>query len=131
MLNVERARLDKMLANNEILALIKALGVGIEDSFSLDGLRYGRIIIMTDADVDGSHIATLLMTFFFRYMKPVVDAGHAYLGRRCLSWCGKGAKPVFIYDESELDVVLDAEIARRQKDPGRRWLGNDSAKPAL
>ena len=66
---MERARLNKMLANNEILALIKALGVGTEDSFSLDGLRYGRIIIMTDAGVDGSRIAALLMTFFFRYME--------------------------------------------------------------
>ena len=117
-LNVERARLDKMLANNEILALIKALGVGIEDSFSLDGLRYGRIIIMTDADVDGSHIATLLMTFFFRYMKPVVDAGHVYLAKPPLfELVRQGRKnSVFIYDESELDVVLDAEIARRQKE---------------
>ena len=117
-LNVERARLDKMLANNEILALIKALGVGIEDSFSLDGLRYGRIIIMTDADVDGSHIATLLMTFFFRYMKPVVDAGHVYLAKPPLfELVRQGRKnSVFIYDESELDVVLDAEIARRAKE---------------
>jgi len=117
-LNVERARLDKMLANNEILALIKALGVGIEDSFSLDGLRYGRIIIMTDADVDGSHIATLLMTFFFRYMKPVVDAGHVYLAKPPLfELVRQGRKnSVFIYDEAELDVVLDAEIARRQKE---------------
>ena len=117
-LNVERASLDKMLANNEILALIKALGVGIEDSFSLDGLRYGRIIIMTDADVDGSHIATLLMTFFFRYMKPVVDAGHVYLAKPPLfELVRQGRKnSVFIYDESELDVVLDAEIARRQKE---------------
>jgi DNA gyrase subunit B len=107
-----------MLANNEILALIKALGVGIEDSFSLDGLRYGRIIIMTDADVDGSHIATLLMTFFFRYMKPVVDAGHVYLAKPPLfELVRQGRKnSVFIYDESELDVVLDAEIARRQKE---------------
>ena len=80
-LNVERARLDKMLANNELLSLIKALGVGIEESFDLSGLRYDRIIIMTDADVDGSHISTLLLTFFFRFMRPVIDGGHLYLAK--------------------------------------------------
>jgi DNA gyrase subunit B len=117
-LNVERARLDKMLANNEILSLIKALGVGIEDSFSIDGLRYHRIVIMTDADVDGSHIATLLMTFFFRYMKEVVDGGHVYLAKPPLFELVKQGKKnnIFIYDESELDVVLDAEIERRRKE---------------
>ncbi|MFA5004207.1 MAG: DNA topoisomerase (ATP-hydrolyzing) subunit B [Candidatus Saccharimonadales bacterium] len=117
-LNVERARLDKMLANNEILSLIKALGVGIEESFSLDGLRYHRIIIMTDADVDGSHIATLLLTFFFRFMKPVVDGGHVYLAKPPLFELVKTGRKnsVFIYDESELDVVLDATIAARKKE---------------
>lgn len=117
-LNVERARLDKMLANNEIVSLIKALGVGIEDSFDIAGLRYDRIIIMTDADVDGSHISTLLMTFFFRYMKEVVDGGHVYLAKPPLfELVRQGRKnPVFIYDEAELDVVLDAEIARRKKE---------------
>src|SRR6195952_1151012 len=124
-LNVERARLDKMLANNEILSLIKALGVGIEDSFDVAGLRYGRIIIMTDADVDGSHISTLLMTFFFRYMKPVVDGGHLYLAKPPLfELVRPGRKnPVFVYDEAELDVVLDAEIARRAKE-GLKVIGS-------
>jgi DNA gyrase subunit B len=116
-LNVERARLDKMLANNEILSLIKALGVGIEDSFDVAGLRYDRIIIMTDADVDGSHISTLLMTFFFRYMKAVVDGGHVYLAKPPLFELVKPGRKsqVFIYDESELDEVLDKEINRRKK----------------
>ncbi|HSD56327.1 MAG TPA: DNA gyrase subunit B, partial [Candidatus Saccharimonadales bacterium] len=114
-LNVERARLDKMLANNEILSLIKALGVGIEDSFDIGGLRYDRIIIMTDADVDGSHISTLLMTFFFRYMKEVVDGGHLYLAKPPLFELVKPGRKssVFIYDEKELDVVIDATIAKR------------------
>jgi DNA gyrase subunit B len=117
-LNVERARLDKMLANNEILSLVKALGVGIEDSFSIDGLRYHRIVIMTDADVDGSHIATLLMTFFFRYMREVVDGGHVYLAKPPLFELVKQGKKgnIFIYDEAELDVIIDAEIERRQKE---------------
>jgi DNA gyrase subunit B len=117
-LNVERARLDKMLANNEILSLIKALGVGIEDSFDINGLRYDRIIIMTDADVDGSHISTLLMTFFFRYMKEVVDGGHVYLAKPPLFELVKPGRKnnVFIYDEAELEVILEKEIERRKKD---------------
>lgn len=117
-LNVERARLDKMLANNEILSLIKALGVGIEDSFDVNGLRYNRIIIMTDADVDGSHISTLLMTFFFRYMKPVVDGGHLYLAKPPLFELVKAGRKVskFIYDEDELVEYLDQKIEERKKE---------------
>lgn len=117
-LNVERARLDKMLGNNEILSLIKALGVGIEESFDVNGLRYDRIIIMTDADVDGSHISTLLLTFFFRFMQPVIDGGHLYLAKPPLFELVKPGRKssVFIYDEEELDVVLDKEIERRQKE---------------
>lgn len=117
-LNVERARLDKMLANNEIVSLIKALGVGIEESFDIAGLRYDRIIIMTDADVDGSHISTLLMTFFFRYMKEVVDGGHVYLAKPPLFELVRSSRknPVFIYDEAELDIALDAAIAVRKKE---------------
>ena len=117
-LNVERARLDKMLANNEILSLIKALGVGIEDSFDLNGLRYGRIIIMTDADVDGSHISTLLLTFFFRFMQPVIDAGHIYLAKPPLFELVKPGRKssVFIYDEAELESTLDAVIAKRKEE---------------
>ncbi len=116
-LNVERARMDKMLANNEILALIKAIGVGIEDSFDINGLRYDRIIIMTDADVDGSHISTLLMTFFFRYMKEVVDGGHVYLAKPPLFELVKPGRKSseFVYDEDELQVVLDKAIAKRKE----------------
>jgi DNA gyrase subunit B len=106
-----------MLANNELVSLIKALGVGIEDSFDVAGLRYDRIIIMTDADVDGSHISTLLMTFFFRFMKPVVDGGHLYLAKPPLFELVTSGKKdnVFIYDEAELDVVLADTIAARKK----------------
>jgi len=118
-LNVERARLDKMLANNEILAIIKAFGVGIGDSFNIDGLRYHRIIIMTDADVDGSHISTLLLTFFFRYMKEVVDGGHIYLAKPPLFELVKPGRKnsIFIYDESELETQL-AEIIQKRKAEG-------------
>jgi len=115
-LNVERARLDKMLANNEILNLIKAMGVGIEDSFSIDSLRYHRVIIMTDADVDGSHISTLLLTFFFRFMKPVIDNGHLYLAKPPLFELVKPGRKssIFIYDEAELETTLDEIIAKRK-----------------
>jgi len=117
-LNVERARLDKMLANNEILSLIKALGVGIEDSFDINGLRYDRIIVMTDADVDGSHISTLLLTFFFRFMKEVVDGGHIYLAKPPLFELVKAGRKtsVFIYDEAELEEVIDRTIEERKKE---------------
>ncbi len=117
-LNVERARLDKMLANNEIVSLIKALGVGIEDSFNIENLRYSRVIIMTDADVDGSHISTLLLTFFFRFMRPIIDGGHLFLAKPPLFELvspGK-TKNVMIYNEEDLDKVLDQRIADRQKE---------------
>ncbi len=131
-LNVERARLDKMLANNEILSLIKALGVGIEDSFDVSGLRYGRIIIMTDADVDGSHISTLLMTFFFRYMKPVVDGGHLYLAKPPLFELVKPGRKSskFIYDEDELGVFLDKVIEERTKEGAKINLDDERYKQA-
>lgn len=131
-LNVERARLDKMLANNEILSLIKALGVGIEESFDVGGLRYDRIIIMTDADVDGSHISTLLLTFFFRFMKPVVDGGHLYLAKPPLFELVKPGRKssIFIYDESELERVLDKEIARRTAEGLKVEEGSERYKQA-
>lgn len=113
-LNTERARLDKMLANREIVSLIKGLGVGIGDQFDISGLRYNRIIIMTDADVDGSHIATLLMTFFFRYMREVVEGGHIYLAKPPLFLVKQGAnKRTYAYNEEELDNKLNEIIAER------------------
>jgi DNA gyrase subunit B len=131
-LNVERARLDKMLANNEILNLIKAMGVGIEESFSLDGLRYDRIIIMTDADVDGSHISTLLLTFFFRFMQPVIDGGHIYLAKPPLFELVKPGRKssVFIYDEDELEKVLDATIEKRKQDGSKVSVEEDRYRQA-
>lgn len=117
-LNVERARLDKMLANNEIVSLIKALGVGIEESFDIGGLRYDRVIIMTDADVDGSHISTLLLTFFFRFMKPLIDGGHLYLAKPPLFELVKSGKSgnVLIYNEEDLDRTIEERISERKKE---------------
>jgi DNA gyrase subunit B len=131
-LNVERARLDKMLANNEIVSLIKAMGVGIEESFDVAGLRYDRIIIMTDADVDGSHISTLLMTFFFRFMKPVVDGGHLYLAKPPLFELVKPGRKssIFIYDEDQLETVLDEIIAKRKKEGTKVNQEDDRTKQA-
>ncbi len=131
-LNVERARLDKMLANNEIVSLIKALGVGIEDSFDLSGLRYHRIIIMTDADVDGSHISTLLLTFFFRFMRQVVDGGHLYLAKPPLFELVKSGKAgnVFIYDEEDLDRILEELIAARKTEGAKINLEDEKYRQA-
>ena len=113
-LNVERARLDKMLANQEILNLIKALGVGIEDQFDMEGLRYERIIIMTDADVDGAHIRTLLMTLFFRHMRPVLEAGHIYAAQPPLYAISAGKKKQYAYTDEERDEILTSLIEERK-----------------
>jgi DNA gyrase subunit B len=114
-LNVERARLDKMLNNNEIVSLIRALGVGIDEQFDIQGLRYDRIIIMTDADVDGSHISTLLMTFFFRYMREVVERGHIYLAKPPLFLLRTGAnKKYYAYSDEERDNIIQQLIDDRK-----------------
>lgn len=115
-LNVERARLDRMLNNNEIVSLIKAMGVGIADQFDVAGLRYHRIIIMTDADVDGSHISTLLLTFFFRYMKEVVDGGHIYLAKPPLFLLkASGNKRWYAYSDEERDDIIRQLIEERKE----------------
>ncbi len=116
-LNVERARLDKMLANNEIVSLIKAMGVGIEEQFDIEGLRYDKIIIMTDADVDGSHIRTLLLTFFFRHMLPVIERGHLYIAQPPLFAISSGKKKTYAYSDEERDKIIDKSIADK-KDRG-------------
>lgn len=113
-LNTERARLDKMFANKEIVAMIQAFGVGIGESFNIDGLRYHKIVIMTDADVDGSHIATLLLTFFFRYMKEIVEGGYVYLAKPPLYSINKGQNKIYVYDETELDTELNKLIEERK-----------------
>jgi DNA gyrase subunit B len=105
-LNTERARLDKILGNNEVKALISALGTGIGDNFSLEGLRYGRIIIMTDADVDGSHIRTLLLTFFFRYMPALIEDGHLYIAQPPLYRIAYKNTVKYVYSDKEKDKAI-------------------------
>jgi len=102
-LNTERARLDKILANNEVKALISALGTGIGESFDLENLRYGRVIIMTDADVDGSHIRTLLLTFIFRYLPALIEQGHLYIAQPPLFRNKIGKEITYTYTDAEQD----------------------------
>ena len=105
-LNVEKSRLDRILGNNEVRALITALGTGVGDQFDLKGLRYHRIVIMTDADVDGSHIRTLLLTFFFRYMQSLVESGHLFIAQPPLYRLQRGKNVSYVYTEAEKDAYL-------------------------
>jgi DNA gyrase subunit B len=122
-INVEKSRIDRVLKNNEVQAMITALGAGIYDEFDITKLRYHKIILMADADVDGQHIRTLLLTLLFRFMKPLVEAGHIYLAQPPLykiKWEGRGVKPGYAFSDGERDRVIQAGIAGGLKDPRPR-----------
>src|SRR5207245_281306 len=119
-LNVEKARIDRVLRNNEVQAMITALGTGVHDDFDIARLRYHKIILMADADVDGQHIRTLLLTLLFRFMKPLIEAGHVYLAQPPLykvKWDGKGAEPEYAFSDRERDALIEAGIRAGGREP--------------
>lgn len=123
MLNVERARIDKVYQNEKLLPVITALGAGIGEDFDLTKLRYDRVIIMADADVDGAHIRTLLLTFFYRYMKPLVAEGHVYIARPPLFKVYKGKEEYYAYTDQEVDEIRERKNWKKEDYDIQRYKG--------
>ena len=121
-LNVEKARLDKIYANAEIKAMITAFGTGIHDDFDISKLRYDKIILMTDADVDGAHISTLLLTFLYRFMPELIKQGHVYMAQPPLYKLEKNKKVWYAYSDEELNKIL-TEVGRDGNNKIQRYKG--------
>ena len=126
-LNVEKARADRVLGSDEIKAMVTAFGTGIGEDFDINKLRYGKIIIMTDADVDGAHIDTLLLTFMYRYLKPLIEDGRVYIAQPPLFRISQGKKERYVYDQRELDQILE-NIEGRYKINRYKGLGEMNAE---
>ncbi len=127
-LNVEKTRLDKILSNNEIKSMITAFGAGIDDDFDPDKLRYHKIVCMTDADVDGSHIRILMLTFFYRHMRPLIDQGYVYIAQPPLYKISRGKGVWYAYSDEQRDSIL-AEIGREPKPAIQRYKGLGEMNP--
>lgn len=128
-INVEKARLDKILSNNEIRMMITALGTGIGEEFDISLARYHKVVIMTNADVDGAHIRTLLLTFFYRYMRPLVEHGYVYIAQPPLYKIQQGKKVYYTYTDKEMEEVLD-ELPQSPKPGLQRYKGLGEMNPS-
>src|SRR5690606_1448197 len=127
-LNVEKARLDRILSNNEVRAMITAAGTGIGEDFDISKARYHKIVIMTDADVDGAHIRTLLLTFFYRYMRQILEAGYIYIAQPPLYKVQQGKKIEYAYNERQLEEVM-SNLSSQPKPNVQRYKGLGEMNP--